>query len=161
MQHGTMRKKLVIVGLAAVVFLAADILLFYNAVSKPHVSYESRLKVGNDIFDVEIASTAAARALGLSGRDILGENEGMFFIFDEPDNYGFWMKDMKFPIDIVWINNEKVVGFSENAEPEPGKQPGDLKIYYPPQPVDRVLEVNAGTAVKYGIKAGSPVIFQE
>lgn len=170
MQHGAMRKKLVIVGLAAVVFLAADILLFYNAVSKPHVSYESRLKVGNNIFDVEMASTATARALGLSGRDILGENEGMFFIFDEPGDYGFWMKDMKFPIDIIWIRSGspsqispgeiwegKVVGFAENAVPEPGKPVWNLKIYYPPEPIDRVLEINGGVVSKNKIKVGDSV----
>jgi uncharacterized membrane protein (UPF0127 family) len=54
------------------------------------------------------------------------------------------MKDMKFPIDIVWINGDKIVGFEENVQPMPGARDSDLKIYYPPAPVNKVLELKAG-----------------
>jgi hypothetical protein len=81
----------------------------------------------------------------------------MYFIFDKPGNYGFWMKDMKFPIDIIWISGDEVVGIDENAEPEPGEPLSDLKIYYPPREIDRVLEVNAGAAEKYNLKVGDTV----
>jgi hypothetical protein len=67
------------------------------------------------------------------------------------------MKDMKFPIDIIWISGDEVVGIDENAEPEPGKPLSDLKIYYPPREIDSVLEVNAGTAEKYNLKVGDTV----
>lgn len=119
----------------------------------------AEIKIGENVFAVEVASTTISRARGLSGRDGLGENKGMFFIFDGLDSYGFWMKDMKFPIDIIWIKNDRVVGVTENAAPEPGVPLRNLKIYSPPEPVDRVLEVPAGTVKRRGIKVGDKVFY--
>jgi uncharacterized membrane protein (UPF0127 family) len=70
----------------------------------------------------------------------------MYFIFDSPDYYSFWMKGMKFPIDIVWISGGKIVGFEENMQPpaDPNSPVSALKEYAPPAPVDRVLELHAG-----------------
>ena len=67
------------------------------------------------------------------------------------------MKDMKFPIDIVWINGNKIVGFSEDVRPQPDSSIFGLKSYYPPEAVDRVLEVGAGIVQKYGIQVGDSV----
>lgn len=115
---------------------------------------------GGNTFNVEVASTTIARARGLSGRDGLGADQGMLFLFNGYDTYGFWMKDMKFSIDMIWIKGNAVAGFSENAAPEPGASLWKLKIYYPPEAVDKVLEVNAGTVVKDGIKKGDTVVIQ-
>jgi len=150
--------KIVVVLLLVSVVVALGYYFFDGWNSAPRVA---RVTIGAITFRVEIASTTLEKSRGLSGRDGLAEGSGMFFIFDAPSDYGFWMKDMKFPIDIIWIKGDMVVGFSENAAPEPGKPIWELKIYRPPEPVDRVLEVNAGTAVKYGIKAGSAVVFRE
>jgi hypothetical protein len=159
-----MRKNVPIVLLIAfIVLVACAILLFYlfiHGATNPLLK-KAEVSVGGNIFRVEIAQTSLERSRGLSGRDGLAEGSGMFFIFDAPSAYGFWMKDMKFPIDIIWINGDRVVGIALNAAPEPGKPVWGLKIYYPPEPVDRVLEVNAGDAAKYGIKAGSAVVFRE
>ncbi|MDO8537023.1 MAG: DUF192 domain-containing protein, partial [bacterium] len=95
-----------------------------------------------------------SRARGLSGRESLNEGEGLLFLFDGFGNYGIWMKDMKFAIDIVWIKNDRVVGFAENVAPEPGKELWSLKLHYPPEPVDKVLEFNAGSVQRSGIKIG-------
>lgn len=113
--------------------------------------------IGANTFSVEVASTALARANGLSGRSGLGNGEGMYFIFDSPGNYGFWMKDMKFPIDMIWISGGRVVGLAENAAPDPGVPLWKLKIYYPPELADRVLEIKAGGVRKYGLKDGDSV----
>ncbi len=141
------------------------------------------LTVSGTTFEVGVASDAASRMKGLSGRTSLGENKGLLFIFPTPGNYGFWMKGMNFPIDIVWIRSGspseilftrlnffqkfwrvrdktwegKVVGVSENLQPEPRKTIFTLPIYYPPANVDWVLEVNAGMVSKYGIKEGNVV----
>lgn len=115
--------------------------------------------INNQSFKVDIADSLITRNKGLSGRDKLDDDRGMYFIFDMSMKYGFWMKGMKFPIDIIWIYDDKIIGFSENAEPEPGKSIFGLKVYYPPSKVNRALEVNAGTVSKYGIKAGDGVIF--
>jgi uncharacterized membrane protein (UPF0127 family) len=104
-------------------------------------------------FKVDVADTMMKQARGLSGRESLGEDEGMFFIFHATGTHGFWMKDMKIPIDIIWILNDHVVGVEENVQPESEKSMFSLTRYYPPEPVNRVLEVPAGTVQKYGFKA--------
>ncbi len=110
-------------------------------------------------FDIEIASTTIEQARGLSYREGLAENAGMLFLFGSYHSYGFWMKDMHFPLDMIWIKGDTIIGFSENAVPQPGTPLWGLKLYYPSEPVDTVLEVNAGTVKKYGIKAGDMVKF--
>jgi uncharacterized membrane protein (UPF0127 family) len=65
---------------------------------------------------VEVADTPAERGRGLSGREMLPENSGMLFVFDTPGRYGFWMYGMKFPLDIIWIDERlRVVYFVENV----------------------------------------------
>ena len=78
----------------------------------------------------------------------------MLFLFERPDRYSFWMKNVRFPIDIVWINERSViVGITERVEPELGVPDEDLRLYYAPVPVNRVLELKAGRArlLKAGI----------
>jgi uncharacterized membrane protein (UPF0127 family) len=101
-------------------------------------------------FSIEIADTPEARAQGLSGRSSLAPNTGLLFIFDTPGRPGFWMKDMIFPIDIIWLSAQGTVAqvtenFTPNSYPE---------IIYPKQDVTRVLEVPAGSAATFQIKTG-------
>ena len=110
-------------------------------------------------FAVDLADTMARQARGLSGREELSENEGMYFIFNSTGTRGFWMRDMKFAIDILWIRDNRVVGVTENMLPEPDKNIFTYTKYYPPEPVDRVLEVLAGTVAREGFKAGDEVKF--
>lgn len=114
----------------------------------------AEVKIGNEIFKVEIADNFASRARGLSGRSGLGSHEGMLFLFPVAMPQGFWMKDMKFPIDIIWIRDDKVIGMTIGAEPEAGP---DYTIYRSPESVDKVLEINAGSALQFGIKIGDAV----
>ncbi len=102
------------------------------------------MRVRNQIIVAETVADEESRARGLSGRASIGTNEGMLFRFDKPDIYPFWMKNMQFPIDIVWIAGARIVGFEENVPPEPGVPDGELKLYKPPEPVDKVLELAAG-----------------
>ncbi len=113
-----------------------------------------QVRVGNNLFSVDIADTVAERTQGLSGRQALGKNQGMVFFFDEPDLYGFWMKGMLFPIDIVWIREYRVIGVSEDLPPASEASP---RIYYPPSLVDTVLEVRAGEVQDRGIAVGEQV----
>ena len=116
---------------------------------------EDRVEVGDDVFLVEIADTPEERTKGLSGRPGLAANRGMLFLFDRPDLYGFWMKDMKFSINIIWIKENRVVGITEELEPDTNPNP---KIYYPPTLVDKVLEVRAGVVRERNIRVGDEVI---
>lgn len=113
------------------------------------------ITVGQNKFKVEVADTPALQTRGLSGHKLLLENQGMLFIFNKPTMPGFWMKDMNFPIDIVWISNGKVVGVAENLLPDnlPSRP-----LYYPPSIIDRVLEISAGSVLKYNIKIGDRVL---
>lgn len=112
---------------------------------------------GNKVF-VETADTDAKRAMGLSGRDSLSENEGMLFVFEEKDIIpAFWMKDMGFAIDIIWINDGVVAGISKNIKPEPGRLESELTLYRPPGPIDYVLEVPAEFSEKNGLMVGDSI----
>jgi len=117
----------------------------------------NEVKIGNNVFTVEVADSILSRAQGLSGRDSLKNNHGMLFIFESPASYGFWMKDMKFAIDIIWIADDTVVGFVENVPPPTGMGLDGLRQYSPPRPVGKVLEVNAGTVNAKGITVGDTV----
>lgn len=110
-------------------------------------------------FIVELADSVSKKALGLGKRDSIKENEGMLFLFDGPGTYGFWMKDMRFPIDIIWIRDNKIVDITENVLPEPQKSIFNLKVYYPKEPVDKVLEIGAGLVKKYNFKIGDEIKF--
>ena len=91
----------------------------------------------------------------MSGRISLPSNEGMLFVFSESAERGFWMRNMSFPIDIIWINkNKTVIGVSNNIDPETYPN-----IFFPPSPVKYVLELNAGYAEKNGIASGTPLTF--
>ena len=81
----------------------------------------------------------------------------MVFVFDKDSKPVFWMKDTLIPLDMIWINDGKVVGIEKNVQIEKGKKDNELKKYYAPSKVDYVLEVNAGFCDKNNIKAGSSV----
>lgn len=99
---------------------------------------------------VEIADTDASRTLGLSGRRSLSEGRGMFFIFPEPVSSGFWMKDMYFPIDIIWFDEAgSVVSFVQGADPASYPE-----VYYPSRESKYVLEVPVSFIERYNVAPG-------
>ena len=149
------------IGLVALVAFATVGFGFYRYVDSFKGSYGTYavLPDGTKI-TVALAKTDEERARGLSGRDSLGDNEGMYFIFPREDRYGFWMKDMRFPIDILWIQRGELVGVEQDTPPEPGKSDMELMIYHPPEPVTTVLELKAGSAERYHLKTGDKVRVQ-
>jgi uncharacterized membrane protein (UPF0127 family) len=107
--------------------------------------------------DAEVADTPASREKGLSGRSGLGKDEGMLFVFELPGRYGFWMKDMQFPIDMIWVNeNGIVVNIVENAKPE--DYPA---TYINKAPASYVIEIGANKARDYGIYLGTKVVISK
>lgn len=103
---------------------------------------------------VDVVETAEEKAKGLSGRTNLEEEKGMLFIYEEPGLYSFWMKDMNFSIDIIWIDeNLNVVDITENFKPE-----SFPAIATPQKSTLYVVEVNAGWAQEHRIHIGSPVM---
>ncbi len=117
------------------------------------------VRMNNQYIIADTAKTEAERGKGLGGRTEIGINEGMYFVFPDAETYGFWMKDMNFPIDIVWISGHTVVGYAENVPPPaPGTPDSALQLYYPPEPVDRVLELHAGRVQILNLKAGGQTL---
>lgn len=112
----------------------------------------SRIVIAGHEFRVELADTDKERERGLSGREGIAADAGMLFVFPEPVIVPFWMKDMEFPIDIIWIADGRVVGVVERATPDGGK-----KLFYPPRPIGYAFEVRAGTVAKFGIAPGAEV----
>lgn len=114
----------------------------------------TKVAINDSEFNVKVAESAQEKQIGLSETKELEENEGMLFVFDNPDHYSFWMKGMEFPIDIIYIKGDKVVTVVPNA-PVPTND--DLTVYQPTEESDKVLEIKAGLAKKYNIKEGSTV----
>lgn len=113
------------------------------------------LKIGDKYLNIEIADSEKEREQGLSGRDYLGDDAGLLFIFERDDFYHIWMKDVRFAIDVIWIDKDgKVVDIENNVSPAtfPNSFTSDKPARY-------VLEVNAGWAGKNAIKIGDLVSF--
>ena len=110
------------------------------------------IKVNNIEVEVEIAKSDEERSKGLSGREDLDRNGGMIFVFNKDSKPTFWMKDTKIALDIIWINDDKVVGIEKNVQPEIGKPDSEMKRYAAPSPVDYVLEVDGGFSDRNSIK---------
>ena len=113
------------------------------------------VKIAGVTLKVELALTSGTQEKGLSGKNNLEENEGMLFIFNHTDKYPFWMKDMNFPIDIIWIGEDlRVVYIKKNALPESYPE-----TFTPSQNARYVLEVFSSFSEKNNLKEGDKVEF--
>jgi uncharacterized membrane protein (UPF0127 family) len=109
---------------------------------------------------VEVADTDATREKGLGGHAPLAAREGMWFVFPAASRQAFWMKDMAFPIDIIWVREGRIVDMAVNVPPPGALPPGQaLPLYRPVAEADHVLETQAGFAQTHGLKAGDTVEF--
>jgi uncharacterized protein len=128
--------------------------------------YTHQLKIGGQSLMVEIATSPSQMEQGLSGRASMADNQGMLFDFfagggsasggGNAATPAFWMKDMKFNLDFIWIAGGKVVGITSDVN-HPNSLSDPLPTYSPPEPVNQVLEVSAGWAKKNGIIVGDDV----
>lgn len=112
-------------------------------------------KIENQSFNLYVAKTAKDKEIGLSKYKNLEDNRGMVFTFDKPAYYSFWMKKMKFPIDIIFIKDDKIITIHKNVHPP--KENQELTVYSPEQPADTVLEVNAGISQKHKLEQGDTI----
>ncbi|MFA6585752.1 MAG: DUF192 domain-containing protein [Candidatus Paceibacterota bacterium] len=113
------------------------------------------VKIAGKTFKVDLALTQEEQQRGLSGRKELKEDESMLFIFDHSDKYSFWMKDMNFPIDIVWVSGDfRVVYIKKDAKPESYPD-----TFTPTENARYVLEIKALFSEKNNLKVGDEVKF--
>lgn len=129
--------------------------IFWDKSAQNSENIKKTLKIGDLLLNIDVVNTDAEREKGLSGRLNLEDGEGMLFIFENEGYYGFWMKDMNFPIDIAWLNKDKkIIHIEKNVAPDTYPtvffaQKNDLPILslY-------VLETKAGFFEKSKIKIG-------
>lgn len=120
-----------------------------------------KLQVGSQNLTVEVVNSPASITQGLSGRSEIGA-DGMFFLFGEHRVPEFWMKEMKFDLDLIWISESKIVEITPNVpKPSPATPLADLPRYSPSTLVDSVLEVPAGKAAEWHLKPGDPVVITD
>lgn len=106
----------------------------------------------------EIVDTPQSRAQGLSERKGLAEDEGMLFVFEHPGKYGFWMKDMLFSIDIVWISEDgTVVHVEHSVTPETYSKNTSPQTFINTPDAKYVLELASGRADAFGLYLGTKV----
>jgi uncharacterized protein len=124
--------------------------------SEPKSTRTVDVRIGKAEVRADVAVSDAERRQGLSGRASLAEDRGMLFVYSDHVERRYWMKGMRFPIDIVWIDRGRVTGVEPNV-PVPV---GDEFPTYPSRaPADRVLEVRAGWTSRHSVERGDRVTF--
>jgi uncharacterized protein len=118
----------------------------------------STVTIGSHILKVTKVSSQKEREIGLSEAKSISSDRGMLFLFDKSDYYPFWMKNMKFSIDIIYINNDTIVTIKENAQTLKNNE--NPIIYTPTEPADKVLEIQSGLSKKYNFKNGDKVKYE-
>lgn len=137
-----------------IVFLGF-LLIKNNSPKNSEIDKIQYLKIAEKILKVDLALTQQEQEQGLSGRNKLNEDEGMLFVFNHMGQYPFWMKDMNFAIDIIWLGEDlNVVYIKKNALPESYPE-----TFSPSQNAKYVLEVLAGFSEKNNLKVGDKVEF--
>ena len=128
----------------------------------PEARSTAEIVVGNTPLTVELARTTAESALGLGYRNGLEPGRGMLFIFPEPSELMFWMKGMRFCLDIIWVLDGEIIGAEENACPDPeGTLDSDRERFPSPTLANYVLEVPAGWLAEHGYGPGTRIQLPE
>lgn len=152
------------------VMISVIVLMAFGCNQGKQAPYTTELKVKDSTLYVEVVNTPEKITLGLSGREKFKDNQGMLFDFSPQFSTetgkaagitpNFWMKEMKFDLDLIWIKDKKIVGITKNVpKPSEGQKLSDLPLYPAPQPIDMVLEVVAGWSDDNNIQINDIVNF--
>ena len=124
----------------------------------PFSTESATLTIGGGLrVDAEIADTEPLRERGLGFRDGLRQGWGMLFVYASPSRHTFWMKGMRFCLDIIWIEGGQIQGAAESVCPVPGAADADLPRFDSPGAVTYILEMPAGWMSAHGFKLGTSV----
>lgn len=157
-----MRKVLIIYGVLVLGIIIIAVLRFRGVNLLPNINLggnDAKVTIEDDTFEVEVADDDAERIKGLSDRDNLDENKGMVFVFEEKGKYGFWMRNVKFPLDIIYISDNKIVDIFANTAPQ-AEDAENIPVFEPKENANFVLEINGGKAKELGIDVGDEVVFE-
>lgn len=158
-------KRVIIAIVVIAVLLIAGLIVFHYVLKSQVAAVPAKLPsiaatIGGQQFNLEVASTMAEQTKGLSGRASLGADDGMLFVFGMPSIQFFWMPDMNFPIDLIWLRGDTIIGFQPDMQTpaELGStSTATLPIFASPGLVDRVIELNQGEIAELGLKVGDTV----
>jgi uncharacterized membrane protein (UPF0127 family) len=137
------------------VLLAFIIFLSWNSAATSQNLLKIPLYIHSKEIWVEVAKTPEEWSRGLMGRRHLGQDEGMFFIFETEDYHGFWMKDTPIPLSIAFIDKEGRIVKITNMKPL------SLELHNPPSLILYALEMEKGWFSAHGVKAGDIVRFSK
>ncbi len=148
----------------ALLLIAAGALFFTQKYLKEggklsFIKSASTVTIGDHNFKVTVAASREEREIGLSKTKSLSQDQGMIFLFEKPDYHSFWMKNMKFPIDIIYINKDTIVTIKNNVKPPKDNKESPI-IHTPTALADKVLEIQAGLSEKYNFKNGDRVKYE-
>ncbi len=146
-------------GTVIIVVVLCIVWLWFFA--KTYLSYSSyqkeKILIKNAIFVGYVVDTPEKRTEGLSNKAFLPSNTSMLFEFDKPEIQGIWMKDMLFPIDIIWLDeNKKIVNLVSNAEPESYPH-----VFYSPKKSLYILEVRSGLIKDKNLRLGDEILLDQ
>ena len=148
----------------SLIILASVLFLLFSFITEGALAQEFRYAHATVItpkgvsIPVEVSDTPEKRSLGLGKRDKLEKGWGMLFVFEKRIPHSFWMKNMRFPIDIIWLDNQRIVELAENVPPpQEGESP---KVLEPRLPSNFVLEIESGRARALGLKVGQKLSYQ-
>ncbi|MDD3284140.1 MAG: DUF192 domain-containing protein [Patescibacteria group bacterium] len=144
------KKSLIIISILILVFL----FVLYFDIKKVHAPEVAKIVISSYVINVELAKTDIQKSKGLSNRDNLCENCGMLFLFDELKLHNFWMGEMRFPLDILYIKDYEIVEIFKNI---PVFTDNDYTRIYPTKNANKVLELNANWCDKNNIKVGDKI----
>ena len=150
-------KTLSIIFLSSLLIIVAILLSIAasSPVTAPTISgNQSTVTINQTTFKVDIADETREQRIGLSGRDNLAQDQGMLFLFPDKHIRNFWMPNMNFAIDLLWIDDNTIIGYEQNMLPA---TPDSIITYKSPQPVDKVLEIPTGSINKFDFNIGDKV----
>jgi hypothetical protein len=148
-----MRFKVILFSL----LILAGVLFFVDYKITPVNIYTAGQLNGQRIL-LELAMTPASQYQGLSDRQSLCADCGMLFIFRQSQTQTFVMRRMKFPLDMIWLNNNQIVGWSQSLAPQSSEP---YTLYNSPKPVNQVLEVNADYVKNHNLKINDNLIYEK
>ncbi len=147
---------LIITALLVFIFVVIAVIILTNPGYFTSGLEKGKVIINGKTINVELAKTPEQLIAGLSNRKSLKQNSGMLFVFPDKRYRSFWMKDMQFPLDMIWIDDNKIIGIQANV-PVATVDEANLPLYRSDSEVNYVLELNGGAAEKNNFKVGDEV----
>ncbi|MAH21483.1 MAG: hypothetical protein CMO12_01570 [Thaumarchaeota archaeon] len=147
-----MTSRKISLSLVVAIVLITILFLLSKSFESTRITTESQIIINGKIITVEIADDPDERKRGLMFREFLPPDHGMIFVFDREDIYSFWMMNVEFSLDIIWISNDGTVVHIERSVPTCS---WNCPSYAPTAPAKYVLEIESGFAEDINLRKGS------